>query len=301
MLSILIPVYNRDCTRLVAALSAQACALRDTSAGRFRFEIIVADDASTSAAALRANSRLGRIEGCRYVVHADNLGRARIRNWLAREARYDHLLFMDCDAEVCTPDFLSRYWDVRLQADVVCGSLRNLPACPPGCALRYRYELRAARRRTPDFLNRSPYARFTAFNALFRRSVFARVCFDERCTEYGYEDALMGVMMQRLGISVVHVDIPLVHAGIDTSRAFLDKTEAALRVLSRLGEPMQTEAAVSRLARRLARFGLRLPVALTFRAVRPLLRRQLLGSRPSLLLLDAYKLGYYCMLPSARR
>ena len=44
-LSILIPVYNDDSTRLAAELSRQAEAITDLS-----YEIIVADDCSTDAA-----------------------------------------------------------------------------------------------------------------------------------------------------------------------------------------------------------------------------------------------------------
>ena len=37
-----------------------------------------------------------------------------------------------------------------------------------------------------------------------RRSVLLEIPFDERCTEYGYEDALMGVEMGKKGKKVFH-------------------------------------------------------------------------------------------------
>lgn len=297
MFSFLIPVYNYDCRRLVCDLLHQCRRLRDEpGATAFAFEVVIADDASTDAALERGNARLAAEEGVRYLRVAENMGRARIRNYLARQARYDYLVLIDCDALVCTPDFVARYYRERDRADVVVGALRNPDVCPRGCELRYRYEQQAMRRRTVSYRQSNPYAYLSTFNLLVSRRVLLRLPFDERCTDYGYEDALMGINLQRACISIAHIDNPLVHNGMDRNDEFLRKTMTALRTLARLDGPMQEFSALARLCRRVDRLHLRPLVLAAYRAVRPLVRRNLLGRHPSLAAFQLFKAGEYLRL-----
>lgn len=297
MISILIPVYNYDCRALVRELHEQGRRLcKELAAESFAFEIIVADDASTDFEQEEQNAGLATLEHVRYLRGGENLGRARIRNFLAAQARYDYCLIIDCDALVCTPDFLRRYVAERDRADVVCGELRNPEVCPRGCELRFRYEKAAMHRRPVAYREQHPYAYLSTFNVLFHRQVLLALPFDPRCTEYGYEDALMGLMLERRGYSIAHTDIPLVHNGMDRNADFLRKTETALRVLSRLGEPLQSFSALSRLSRRLCRLHLRRPFLVVYALLRPLVRRNLLSHHPWLPAFHFYKLGEYSRL-----
>ena len=92
MISILIPTYNYNITRLVADLHQQAL---DTYVD---FEIIVIEDGSTLF--VEDNKAVNDFEFCRYIILSENIGRSAVRNKLADEAKFGHLLFMDCDAEV---------------------------------------------------------------------------------------------------------------------------------------------------------------------------------------------------------
>lgn len=116
MLSILIPTYNYVCVKLVTDLQQQAERLECP------YEILVADDASEDAFK-RENRKINGIPGCKYIELQENVGRSRIRNILGRLARYDYLIFMDCDASVVSNEFLSRYMAVRNAAEVVYGGL----------------------------------------------------------------------------------------------------------------------------------------------------------------------------------
>lgn len=295
MLSILIPIYNYDCSRLIKDLYHQCRALRqELGQEEFDYELVLADDASTNKKTERANREAAQKVGCRYITLTENVSRAKIRNILAREAKGDYLLFLDCDTGVANADFVRQYWADRNLAKVVCGNLRNpIGQAPRGCELRYRYECQAEVSRPTSVRRQTPYACFTTFSTLFHREVFDRVEFDERCTEYGYEDALMGLMLDKQGIPVAHTDNALFHNGIDSNASFLQKTETALRVLHRLGEPMQSAAGASRLTRRLDKVHLTPIVARLFQFVRGRMRHNLLGHRPSLLIFKLYKLGYY--------
>lgn len=301
MFSILIPTYRYDCTKLAASLCEQGRTLRE-ELGReaFDFEVLVSDDGSGADWTQRLDAGLAAYPECRVLAQQHNRGRAVNRNALLKAARFPWLLMIDCDTDTCTDDFVSSYWKRRLEADVVCGSLRNPDCCEPGHELRFRYEKAAEQHRSAAFRNRQPYSNFTTFNILFSKRAIAGTGFDERCTEYGYEDALMGLTFRDRGISVLHIDNPLIHKGIDSNAEFLQKTEAALRVLSRLGDPMQAEAGASRLYRKLQLARLDGALRQLFRCTGPLLRRNLLGRHPSLLLFSFYKAGYYAAIASKK-
>ena len=87
MLSILIPTYNYDVTRLVTELHRQAL---NTYVD---FEILVMEDGSTQF--LEENKAISNLQFCHYTALSHNIGRSAIRNRLADEARYGHLLFIE--------------------------------------------------------------------------------------------------------------------------------------------------------------------------------------------------------------
>ena len=294
VISILIPTYNFCPGALVAALAAQAETLARKTADDFACEILVADDASTDRDTLRRLHGLSRISGCRLIFLQANTGRAAIRNRLAREAHGEFLLFIDADAEVTDSLFLEKMWAERLRADVVCGRV-GLPPRPasPGRELRYAYELSAESRRPAAVRARRPYAHFSTFCVMMRRRAWQAVGFDERCTEYGYEDVLMGLELQARGVSILHTDHTLVHCGIDTNAEFLRKTDAAARTAARLSSDMPDISRASRLCSRLGRLYLVGPLRRLLLPAMPLLRRQLLGRHPRLVLFKLYQLGAY--------
>ena len=65
-----------------------------------RYEIIVADDGSTDKHTCHINKEILELENARYILRKENVGRAAIRNFLAKEASYEWLLFIDGDMTV---------------------------------------------------------------------------------------------------------------------------------------------------------------------------------------------------------
>ena len=99
MISILIPTYNAVCLSLIEKMYKQAIALR------IPFEILLADDASCENIR-QQNRKMTEWQGCRYLQQEENQGPARIRNYLASEARYPYLLFLDSDVMPVSDSFL---------------------------------------------------------------------------------------------------------------------------------------------------------------------------------------------------
>ncbi len=285
-LSILIPVYNRNCSELISDLHAQACTLG------IPFELIVADDHSTDAEALNAVcDTASSLEHCRLIALRQNIGRSAIRNLLADNAAYGKLLFMDCDAAVCSPQYLACYIEASGKADVVCGGARHSDTLPqPGVELRWRYEKNADRQRSAEYRGRTPYARFTPFNFLISRDVFQSIRFGTTFKGYGYEDVLFGLELERRGISILHIDNPLLHLGIEDNATYLGKTEEAIRNLLAHESDIQQGSTLLTHYNRICGLHLRPLLRATARLFLKPIKRNLLGSNPSLRLFALYKL-----------
>ena len=234
-----------------------------------------------------------------------NLGRAAIRNALAREAKGEWLLFIDADAQVRSNAFIQRYMDVAITTDanvtnvtpayqVICGGTGNLPSCPrPEARLRYDYEVKAEKRITLSQRQAHPYTGFTTFNFLIQRDLFLSILFDESLKEYGHEDTRFGLELKKRGIPVLHIDNKLTHLGLEDAEEYLQKTETALRTLATMPLEQKQNVRVSALAEKLNRYCLLPLVRCLYKATNPLLRANLLGKHPSQTLFAFYKLGYY--------
>ncbi len=291
MLSILIPTYNYTCYKLVADLHQQAEILD------VPYEIIVCEDGSRDRVSIIANHKIGELSHCRHVVNNQNQGQATTRNQLALMAVYDWILFIDSDAQVINPNFLSAYIDSIGKADVVIGGLIH-PATTvePHCSLRLKYERQADKTRGAVFRQQNPYGKFTAFNCLMRRSVFLCMKFDETCRQYGHEDTLFGLELKRRGICILHIDNPLLHTGIDTNEVFLHKTEVALNSLSMLGDKMRGGSRLLDIYTRFSRRHLAWVLRICYSLFGGIMRRSLLSARPSLTVFNLYKLCYFAKI-----
>lgn len=136
-LSILIPTYNNVCLELVRDLQAQASILSSTN--DLEYEILVADDGSTDKNTIEKNCEINGLDNCRYIERKENIGRAAIRNFLAKEAKYLWLLFLDSDLKLDNSDFIRNY--MLSKGNVIVGGLK-IGGNPITLKdnLRYKYE-----------------------------------------------------------------------------------------------------------------------------------------------------------------
>jgi len=288
MLSILIPTYNQDISGLVSELHRQAM---DTYVD---FEIIVMEDGSTLF--LNENKSVKVFERCIYIAYKENSGRSAIRNRLADKAKYEHLLFIDCDAEINSTHFVEKYISFCKEDCVVIGGTTYDPnENNPNYSLRLKYgrqrEARSAMERGKN--------NFSTFNFMISKSLFNSVRFDETIRGYGHEDMLFGHHLHELEHDLIQIENPLIHKGLDTNSVFLQKTEEATRNLLLLWQTnrfpyLPDESKLLHYLIVLKRFGLHTFCAFSFDALRNMLRHQLCSPHPSLLLFDLYKILYLC-------
>lgn len=289
MLSILIPVKNFDCSRLIAELHRQGEVLG------VPYEILIAED-GTESTLLHLNKKADKLSNCRRIVKKDNIKRAGIRNLLAAEAQYPYLIFIDSDAIVEKDDFLATYATAMQSHQVVCGGLYHADTIPNTlCTLRYRYEKEADRTRDAQTRNKAPYDRFTSFNFAIEKKLFNSILFDTSITRYGYEDVLFGKELEKRNINILHIENRLLHSGLEENATFLSKTEQALRTLAEIEDKVGSTPLLDTV-KRLEKFHLKWLFMTYWKLNRKRLKNNLLGTSPSLTKFSIYKLGYYISL-----
>ncbi len=292
MLSILIPTFNHNITRLVADLYHQA------SGTSIDFEIIVMEDGSTLHT--DENKVVDELEFCRHIVLKENIGRSAVRNKLAEEANQDYLLFMDCDAEVCSTDYISRYLPLCKEECVVIGGTAY---DPKENDLRYSLRLAYGRQREARTATQrnaqGTYHNFATFNFLISKALFLQVGFDESIRGYGHEDTLFGHQLHELGCQFIQLENPLIHKGLDDNTTFLRKTEEGamnLFLLYKTGRYpfLVDESRLLSTFTRVYKTGLTRLLATLFVVCKPYLQYKLSEPSPSLRLYDLYKLLLLC-------
>ena len=301
-LSILLPSYNNVCVSLVQVLQRQADALRGKLDKPFRYEIIVADDGSTDAACIDANRVIGDMLHCRYLRMEQNVGRAQIRNVLISESRGDYVLLIDSDLFLCDDNYLYKY--ATSTADVVYGGTRiggeglamvdneanteNLKG-----NLRYIYEKKAEPSHRAVFRQLRPNQEISVCNLYARRDIMEAHPFDSRFKAYGYEDVLFGKRLAESGIEVTHIDNPVLINEFESNSVFVKKTEEAILTLCRFEQDLE---GYSNLKTKVTSLGRYIPLSLFrlwHRIMKNKEKRNLTGSKPSLLLFKLYKLGFF--------
>jgi glycosyltransferase involved in cell wall biosynthesis len=258
------------------------------------YEIIVAEDGSTDTESVKTNEvAMKSLPHCRHLVRKENVGRAAIRNVLAREARYDWLLFIDSDMTVKNNDYLLRYLNAG-EAMVVDGGVSiDGDAAKMGTNLRFLYEKAAEQEHTAEKRQLKPYQHLHTANLLVSREVMQKCPFDERFHHYGYEDVLLGKQLRQRRTPTLHIDNPLSFSTFEDNRSFVRKTEEGLRTLHEFREDLRGYSSLLTLVEGIHVGGVKWLLRQLFRLLKHPMRHNLCGNKPRLGIFRFYKLGYY--------
>lgn len=284
-LSILIPIFNQDITKLVADLSNQAeqCGLD--------FEVLCYDDASTDLKI--ENEILYRNSRVKYLKLTQNIGRAAIRNKLAEESRGAYLLFLDCDAGIFKNDFIEKYWAEKVENGVVCGGTAYEKYVKNDQLDEFALHRTYGEKREAigvEQRRQNPYSSFKTFQFLAHRSVLKKVRFDETLRQYGHEDTLFGIELKHLQIPLKHIENQALHEGLEINSVFLQKNKKALEnllLLERRFPILNSEIKVLRVYKILKSIGL----PYFMRYFEDYFYKKLLKKTPDLYQFDAWKLA----------
>lgn len=276
MLSILIPTYNYDCSSLVYDLNSLCIQ------SGIEYEIVVGNDGSTKN--LQNLKNLTQtLKNFRFLDFKENRGRSIIRNTLAREAKYEKLLFIDSDMKVYKSDFIQQY--IKENAPIVAGGIKVLEDKNPTYILHKKYE----KVRSTNIA--------TTSNLLVRKDVFDEVRFIENVKKYGYEDIIFSHRLDKMyGIKFIYN--PLIHNGPIPTDVFIERITESTDVLIELYKNDKYHKDIvesSKLLRAYLKIrkvkGLYI---LLFKLTREFIIKQLRSKNPSMFLMDLYKLGILC-------
>lgn len=293
-LSILIPTYNNICLKLVQSLQAQAALLYD-----FQYEIIVADDGSTDLSTIEGNRNINKITNCKYIERDKNEGRAVIRNFLAKQAKYDWLLFIDSNMNVITNDYIAKYKNSN-PCDVIYGGYKIPKDEETKHRLSYnlRYIFESASPQNGNYMMRkaNPYADFHTSNFMVRRNIILKYPLDERFYHYGYEDVLWGKTLKLHNIKIEHIDNALGYEHFIGNMAFVAKTEESLRTLYEFRAELSEYSKIIRWADKISRCHMKSFCQQIFPLISLHIKAKLTGNKPNVFLFNIYKLLYYIHL-----
>jgi glycosyltransferase involved in cell wall biosynthesis len=288
-LSICIPVYHWDVSRFAQQLLGQMEALD------MPCELRIIDDGSHGPE-MESNRMLADLRGLSYQELDKNIGRARIRNLLAERARYDILLFLDCDSACPDDRFLASYLDGYRGQGLRCGGTAYPDQAPePDQDLRWRYG-RAREVQSVEERSKHPYSAFKTNSFLVPKSIMQQYPFKESLVGYGHEDTLFGLELQHNKVPIEHIDAPLLHLGLESDKEFLRKSLEATENLLKLYRSGELTSGVKLLdaylrLRRLASDNLWAGI---WRRKRKAWELKLLEQKASMRLFDMYRLGYLC-------
>ena len=209
MLSILIPTYNYNVTKLVNDIHKQ---LIDSNVD---FEIICIDDGSSSKTNLE-NEKVNSLKNSKFIAELNNIGLSNNRNHLASLSQYDYLLFLDGDSLIIGNSFIKSYLEnIYSNTDILYGG-RVHPEFVENQnqKLRWKYgkniEDKSANRR-----NKDKHKTLMFNNTLIRKKCFNSILFDSNLIKYGHEDTLFAYQAYLQNLNVLHINNPILHGDID--------------------------------------------------------------------------------------
>lgn len=286
-LSVLLPVFECSCVTLVQALHEQCTAAHIT------FEIIVADDGSSTPETIENNRQIEQLPYVRYIVRQENVGRAAIRNFLVSQSQYARLLFCDGDMELQNEHFIETY--LNTEGSIVYGGyvLSSLNPQPSPLNLRYRYEQAHRLNHSAEQRATHPYHDFHTSNFLVDRSILIDHPFDERFRYYGYEDVLWGKTLREHHIDIVHIDNPLSFCHYEDNEHFISKTEEGLRTLADFQDELEGFSSLLTTTQRISRLHLTKPLTLLYRLTGKTIRNRLIHNKMPLFVFNIYRLLYF--------
>lgn len=309
MISILIPVYNRDVLQLASTLSSQLSAINTPG------EIIMLDDGSEQSFR-QANAGSSSLPHVKYFESGKNAGRIRVRQLLAEKAAYEWLLFIDCDSMIISAQFLQKYFNEILSVkgysvtsanDGVFVGGRIYQQQPPGdCGLRLHWEY-GRKREAIDAVkrNKDPWRGFMSNNFLVHRSVFELLSFTNDWDGYGHEDSWIGMQLEDYQVKIKYIDNPVLHEGLEPATIFIAKSEEALKNLRKLQKlvdntQLKMHIRLFRVYAQLKQWGLLWVASAAYSLQKGKIEKNLRSCSPSLYYFDLYRLSRFIGIMRSR-
>lgn len=292
MLSVLIPVYNFDVVPFVADLAKQ-CSVCNIS-----FEIVCLDDCSAEKFRIK-NAALKHIDNVVYEELPSNIGRSKIRNRLAEQAKFENLLFLDCDSKTNDTKFIENYIANIDGKSVVYGG-RNYALNKPENPKEYFRWCYGVKRETISSGDRKKkmYSHFMTNNFCIPKAIYQSIKLDETIKGYGHEDTLFGIELKKQHVPILHIENSLCHIGLEDFETFIRKTEEGIANLNQLLNQNKVDESIKLLKayKMVKKIGLEPAIYAYFQKNKSAILKRLQKEKTTLRWFDSYKLGYLVSL-----
>jgi len=279
MISVLIPCYNYDVTGLVKKLHKQLNIKAD------KFEIICVEDGSIN---VFSNSQIEKLSHTKYIHRKKNIGRSKIRNFLAREAKFKWLLFIDCDSLIENERFVENYIKyTSYEKQITYGGTDYQTEKPKkDKILHWKYGSKVESKKKRNI--------FSSHHFLINKKAFGKVKFNEEIRHYGHEDTIFWLELKNKNYKFNYIKNPLTHIGLETNKVFIKKTTEALKNLYFLSKKYNlNNISIIKSQKKISKFLLNDLVLILFNVTKKKILNNLLSKKPSILLFQFYKLGCY--------
>jgi len=287
-LSILIPVYNFDVISLVKELTTQL-----SKSGK-EGEIILLDDASLPSI-ISANAVLQELPAVSFFYNEKNEGRMASRQRLSQIARYDYLLFLDCDSKIISDDFIISYFK-QIEKHITLTSGGRIYTAEPPVDREYILHWKYGTERESRKAQNANEPGFMSNNFLILKELFSNLDNYLELPGYGHEDSWWGIQFEQSGVQCNYIDNPVLHSSLEKADVFLVKSENALTNLLILEKNIGTHLLsrhikIFRWYTRLKKTGLSFFYLLIEKLFHNYFRKNLLSIKPNLYFFDCYRLA----------
>ena len=295
MLSILIPIYNYNAYPLILELYKQCLECE------IEFEIVCQDDVSSTY--LLENNAINSLLNCSFSINKNNLGRGRNINSIAEKAQFNWLLILDCDVFPTDKYFIKNYIEAISSNNnkIIFGGISYESRTLENQKL-LRWVYGNKRESIPvELRQKKPFSSALTSNILIEKEVFIENPFDNSIIKYGYEDLCLLSVLQSKKIQILHINNPAFHLNLETSNQFLEKTKTSLENLNFIIDAKilnPKDLKIIKIYNLVKKNGLKKFLVFIFNKYEDEIIWNLLSEKPSLLLFDLYKLGYYCKINS---
>jgi glycosyltransferase involved in cell wall biosynthesis len=295
MLSVCIPVYNFHVQEIVSTLLKQIASVTEP------VEILLLDDGSKDSFK-ELNRPLSALDHVIYEEMPQNIGRSAIRNELTARAKYEFLLFLDCDSTIENDEFLMNYLKF-CEGDITIYGGREYGPQPEDRSFFLQWFYSVAKNGAPyDVRRQRQYHSFCTNNFVIAKRIVEELPFnDSLLTGWGHEDTLFAYSLKEEGYSIQHINNPIMHSGYVSNESFIAQMNQGLVNLYHIYQSGKFNSLVidfktTRYLRHLERLRMVGIIAWKYSIFEKFIMRNIRGNKPSLLLFDIYKLGYLCRI-----
>ncbi|KAB1068220.1 glycosyltransferase family 2 protein [Tamlana haliotis] len=290
MISILIPVYNYNISKLATTLHKEAISLD------IDFEIICFDDHSERFTT-ENKTTLESLKHSKYIYANSNVGRTAARQQLSDNATFDWLLFLDADVIPKSSAFIKNYLDeIPNNYDAVFGGFAYEDQKPEGdSVLRWTYgknfEQVDAKKR-----NLNPYQVIISANFMIKKSIFNQVYKQIDIKTYGTDNYIASLLKEE-NAKVYHINNEVFHLGLESNTIYFNKIKASVLALIWLQKQHKMDNHENKLLSTfvsLKKFKLNYLLSLCFKLFGTSMEKNMLSDRPNMMLLQLYKLTFIC-------